>query len=108
MALKIIQGEDTTVIVKVTDKKTKEAHPFDGFEGATAFFPKKDDAENFHAVTGSVLTCGKLQFPVVKGITAEIEPADPMDLEYQWIQNGLLYVEHVDGQISVVPRFFTV
>lgn len=104
MAISIVQGENSTVIVRVTDKATNELHPFEGFEGATAYFSKEDDTAE--SVTGSVLQCGKLMFPMSTTQTDGLKTGEELDFEYRWRESGNLYIEQVLGQLEVVPRLF--
>jgi hypothetical protein len=100
MAVRLVQGEDITLIIKVKDKATQEPHQFDGFEGATAFIANSDGATDV-AVSGSVLMCGKLAFPVRQAQSELFLVGDPLDFEYHFVQNGLLTKEKVEGQLTV-------
>jgi hypothetical protein len=101
----IVQGEDIQVKVRVTDKVTGRPYNFEGFEGATASF-YQTDSDDPVAVTGTNPETNLLQFDLSPEQSELLEAGDSLDFEYRWEQDGELYIERVEGQITVLEQLF--
>lgn len=99
MAVKITQGEDVTVRVKVKDKSTHDPHVIASFEGVTGFFKNADDT--LLAVTGLLEPNTIFAFPITKVLTAGLKAGDELDFEYRWMDSGLVSIQKVEGQLVI-------
>jgi len=101
MAIVIVKGETATIRVEVINKKTGRPYDFTGLEGATGQFATATDGVP-HNVTGTLVECNILQFPAATGDTAMLNVAEDQDFWYRWKQNGQLFIERVEGQLTVI------
>lgn len=105
MAITIVKGENSTVKLRVTEKRSEKPYNFSGFEGATASFYSDTDGVPV-AVTGTNPETNQLSFPMSVEQTDLLKAGDSLDFEYRWLQNGDLFIERVEGQLNVLDQLF--
>ncbi len=105
MAIQIVQGENFTMRLRVSDKKSGKPWNFTGFDGATAYFYPAEGTDPI-AVTGVNPETNLLQFDGLPADSEAILAGDSISFQYKWIQSGLEYIEIVDNQLTVLEQLF--
>jgi hypothetical protein len=105
MAIQIVQGENYRLRIRVSDKKSCKPWNFSGFQGATASFPNVSGT-GAYSVTGFNSETNVLEFDLQPADTNSILAGDSMDFQYQWMQGGELFIEIVQGQLSILGQLF--
>lgn len=107
MAITIVQGENKTVKIRVSSKRDCKPWNFSGFTGATASFANANGLGGPYNVVGTnVAGTNELQFPLLPADSMSLLPGDSIDFQYQWMQNGELFIEQVFGQLNVLSQLF--
>ncbi len=108
MAISIIKGSDSRIVVSLKDKKTGDLFDLTGFTGATAYFDQ-EASDTPLAVTGELdgsADTGRLQFALTETDTEALEPGDDSNMEVVIDQAGVTTIVQFEGQVSVKPRLF--
>lgn len=105
MAITIVQGSSYALKIRLTDKNRCRPWNFEGFTGATAQFFGLDGITPY-SVTGLNPETNVLEFDLLPADSRNLLAADSQDFQYQWMQNGSLYIEQVSAQLNVVAQLF--
>lgn len=106
--IQIIQGEDISFAVTLTDKNTSQPFNLAGFTGATAYFAAASGGSPLWSV-GSLLSAdlGKVQFGLNEIVTAGLETGDELNIEIHVDQGATRTIAQILGKLSVVAQLFS-
>ncbi len=102
---KVSKGEDHTLILRLTESVTSYPTNLATFQGVTGSFYAQGSDEPV-SITGTNPETNVIQFEMTEEQTALLRSGDDLDFEYQWEQNGNLFIERVESQLTVLESLF--
>lgn len=106
MAVTIVKGSDTSVVVTIKEKETGANFDLTGFTSASAYFAGEEDTVIVPATLHGPAECGQLDVSLDKDISALLQAGDGSNMEVRIDQGSIRTIVQFEGQIDIKEELF--